>query len=171
MRLYRIENTRRARTRPVNGLTGRWFSPDAAYIESQYGFEGAEWVYVDLPDTEADNYSYRNMVKSDPNLYGVEDKDYILPLELLDLKQKCEKPPEANLINYNMAISPPQITELTSNVAQPGRVLEWNRKTGCISVVKAVDNGMAFILTKNKAVPETEWHLMTVPVRKVKRKL
>jgi hypothetical protein len=164
IRLYRVDDTPRAVHRPVLGLTGRWFSDDPAYIDRHYGGPGRQWVYVDIPIEIAEQYRYERL-KGD--LYGVEGKDFVLPQEWADKRQPCERP-NIETVPEEL-LTPLPLSEITSNVAYAGRVLDYNGKTGCTTVVEKIIDEHAIILTKNRALPRDMYIRRIVPIRKVKR--
>lgn len=152
----------------MEGLSGRWFSDDPAYIEAHYVHDDTYWTYVDVPRSIVERYRYEHVSRTDEgqHLYGVEGKDYILPPEWADRRVRISRPDEY--------IKPaestlPKITEITSNVAIVGRVLHYNGKTGDVVVVEEVRESEAVVLTKNRKKSKEEYTRITVPIRKVKR--
>lgn len=146
------------------GLTGRWFSDDVAYLDRHYGGPDRQWTYVDVPTEIAEQYRYERL-KGD--LYGVEFKDFVLPPEWAEKKQPCEKP-EIPTVPEGL-ITPLPLSEITSNVAKAGRVLDYNGKTGCMTVVEHIEGNTAILLTKNRNLPKEMYIRRTVPIRKVRR--
>lgn len=169
VRLYRIDNTPRSLYRPVSGLSGRWFSDDAGYIDRHYGGEGRQWTYVDMPREVAELCRYERVRHEEPNLYGVETKDYVLPLEWAAKRMPCERPIDQITEDNTGDLDPLPITELTSNVAIPGRILDYDRNTGRTVVVEKIEGNTALILTKNRKYPREAYIRQVVPVRRVKR--
>lgn len=167
-RLFRLDNTRRQKHRPVEGLSGRWFSDDPSYIEAHYAHEDTVWTYIDIPRETAEQYRYECVSRTDDgrHLYGVEGKDFVLPPNVADQRIRIDRPDEY--------IKPaestlPKITEITSNVAVIGRVLHYNGGTGDVVVVEEVRETEAVVLTKNRKRSKEEYTRITVPIRKVKR--
>lgn len=168
IRLFRVENTRRQRYRPVEGLSGRWFSDDLQYVEEHYADKDTQWTYVDVPRELAESFRYENVVRTPAgrDLYGVEGKDFILPPEWANLRVKIERPDDQLRC---VAASVPSLSEITSNVATVGRVLYYNSTTGDVLVVEEVNGDEAVILHKNRAKNKESYVRKTVPIRKVKR--
>ena len=166
IRLYRVDNTHRQRYRPVEGLSGRWFSDDPAYIEEHYAHYDTYWTYVDVPRELADQFRYENLVRTPEggDLYGVEGKDFILPADWAERRLRCDRPH----IDRRLS-SLPTITEITSNVAKVGKVLYYNSVTGDIVVVEEVLDDVAVILFKNRHLGKESYVRSLVPIRKIKR--
>jgi hypothetical protein len=148
----------------VPGLTGRWFSDDPAYIDRHYGGPGRVWTCVDVPVDIAEECRYERL-KGD--LYGVEGKDFILPEEWAAKRQPCDRPEIESIPEELLSLLP--LSEITSNVARVGRVLDYNGRTGCTTVVEKVEGGFATILTKNRALPKDSYIRRVVPIRQIKR--
>lgn len=151
VRLYRVDNTRRSQ-RPVEGLSGRWFSDDPAYIDTYYGRPNTWWTYVDVPRDVAEASRYERVVETPAgrNLFGWEGKDFILPAEWAARRTRCERPADEihrARVRFcesrgggeaSRSLRPLPITEITSNVARPGFVLRYDAATGYAAVVERV---------------------------------
>lgn len=126
---------------------------------------------MDVPAELAELFRYENIVRTPAgrDLYGVEGKDYILPDVWVSRRIHIDRPAELIQQQKPDLVSPLPITELTSNVAKAGRVLDYNGKTGCTTVVERVSDTEALILTKNRNVPKEQWIRKVVPIRLVKR--
>ena len=170
-RLFRVDNTPRHSNRPVEGLSGRWFSDDAGYVDDHYARGEIQWVYVDVPTELAEEYRYEAVCRTPEgqNLYGVEGKDFVLPPTWVNQRIKIDRPDEYITARVSGLLEPLQITEITSNVAKAGTVLDYNPRTGCTTVVERIEDDMAVILTKNRALPRDMYIRWIVPIRKVER--
>lgn len=119
---------------------------------------------MDVPTEIAEQYRYERL-KGD--LYGVEGKDFVLPPEWADKRQPCDRP-DVERIPEGL-LTPLPLSEITSNVARVGRVLDYNGRTGCTTVVERIEGDTAVILTKNRSLPKEQYIRRVVPIRRVKR--
>ena len=143
----------------VEGVSGRWFSDDPQYVKEGYAKPWTQWTYVDVPQDIAEASRYEKVAAAD-GLYGVEGRDFVLPQEWADKRQPCEEPqyePKPKKLI--------RLTEITSNVAKVGKVLDYDRTSGQIIVVKALAGDKAVIVYKNRRAGEYAEEI--VPIRKV----
>lgn len=168
IRLFRVDNTHRQRYRPVEGLSGRWFSDDAGYIDEHYAHSDTHWTYVDVPKELAESFRYENVARTDAgrNLYGVEGKDFVLPAEWADKRIPIPRPDEYIETSEHSLFA---ISEITSNVAVVGKVLYYNSTSGDVVVVEEVCGGEAVLLRKNRRKSRESYERTVVPIRKIKR--
>ena len=168
LRLFRIENTARQRCRPVEGLSGRWFSDDPKYLEDNYTSDYTHWTYVDVPKELAESFRYENISKTDGgrHLYGVEHKDFILPEEWANKRTQIPRPDEYFVEGPKAQF---EVSEITSNVAVVGRVLWYDRESQDITVVESISGDEAVLLTKNRIRNRDTYTRRVVPIRRIKR--
>lgn len=147
-------------------VSGRWFSDNPRYVSS-YERPHTHWTYVDVPADVVEESRYEK-VRHTLGLYGVEGKDIFLPKHWADQRVPFDGPPDLGpLPDEEDLLQVPKFSEITSNVARPGRILGYNSRTGSTTVVTRVEGEFVTILTKNRRCPGQGIE-QVLPIRQVK---
>lgn len=112
-----------------------------------------------MPIEVAEASRYEN-IKGE--LYGIEGKDFFLPREWADKRQPMDPPPLPAKKHESKTI-----TEITSNVAKPGIVLDYDKETRQITVVEKICGDEAMLLTKGRGWSRDQYIRKLVPIRRV----